>query len=438
MWFWRKKKNKPPVAPDQGGQGHRPSQTSEWVRVRVPTDLLALGMRVVDLDRPWTEVPTRFQDMVIEYPEDIDTLRHHCKFVEVELDRALYDQLKPHLETVAVTQERLHETRTLAEEMPRAREVWNATQSYVDSVLEAIERGDTLPIAEARPLVQQCIRSISANPNAMFWMSRIKSEDAYTAEHCLRVGIYAITLGRYLGLPEKDLETVGLCGLLHDIGKMRVDPAVLNKPGPLTAEEMKHMQRHPELGYELLHSEHTVEPIVLDAALHHHERMNGRGYPHRLQGDQISRYSRLVAIVDVFDAMTSDRCYRAGMSTADALRILYQGRGEQYDVQMIESFIRMIGLYPSGTLVELTNGEVALVIGTHPDQKLRPRVEILLDADKQPCAPRILDLSRDHQTESGALSVRSSLPDGTYGITVAARVEQLAGSKEAAMTKPIG
>ena len=437
MWFWRKKKAPLADGVAQGqGEQRRSTQTTEWVRVRVPTDLLAMGMRVVDLDRPWTEVPTRFQDMTIEYPEDIATLRHHCDFVEVEIDAALYEQLKPQLGGFfSATPGALTETRTLAEEMPRAKEVWNATQSYVDSVLEAIERGETLPVAEARPLVQQCIRSISANPNAMFWMSRIKDEDAYTAEHCLRVGIYAITFGRYLGLPEKDLETVGLCGLLHDIGKMRVDPAVLNKPGALTAEEMKHMQRHPELGYELLHSEHTVEPIVLDVALHHHERINGRGYPHRLEGEQISSYSRLVAIVDVFDAMTSDRCYRAGMSTADALRILYQGRGEQYDAQMIESFIRMIGLYPSGTLVELSSGEVALVIGTHPEQKLRPRVEILLDSNKQPCAPRIVDLSRDHQSESGRLAVRSSLPDGTFGITVAGRIEQLAGSKEAPKAK---
>jgi HD-GYP domain-containing protein (c-di-GMP phosphodiesterase class II) len=387
-------------------------------------------MRVVALDRPWTDVPTDFQDMIIHDVDDVATLRHYCTRVEVEAEASILDQIeRAHAARVG----KLPEKHSLAEELPRAHQAWHATQDYVDMIIEKIEHGETLPISEARPLVRACIKSISANANAMFWLARIKSEDAYTAEHCLRVGIYAITFGRYLGMTEGDLEVIGLCGMLHDIGKMKVDSAILNKPGALTDEEFAEIKRHPEYGFELLkNGDEEVEHVVLDSTLHHHERMNARGYPHGLPGHEISRFSKIVAIVDVFDAITSDRCYRAGMSTADALEVLYKGREEQFDAEMVETFIRMVGLYPPGTLVELNNGEVALVVASNSSQRLKPRVEILLNEDKAPCAPRVLDLA----DESAGVRIARSLPDGTYGISLAGRIEELARKNPGFKTPP--
>lgn len=396
-------------------------------RTRLPVDLLELGLRVIKLDRPWTDVPVLFQGFTISDPDQIQTLRHYCRWVLVEGDEKRLAILQERLTRFQRSlNQPLTETATLAQELPRAKAAYGGTQAFVDSLLDDIERQRELDLRPARPLIQSCVKSIQANANAMFWMARIKSRDAYTAEHCLRVAIYAIAFGRFLGLPEEDLVVLGLCGLLHDIGKMRVDPAILNKPGALTSEELAQMRRHTELGYELLQGEHTLEPIVSDVTRHHHERIDGLGYPSRLEERQISRFARLVAIVDAFDAMTSDRCYREGLATADALRVLYRGRAEQFDAEMVEAFIRMVGVYPPGTLVELSSGEIALVIATHPGKKLKPKVEILLAKDKRITIPYIIDLADNPVDASGRpYSIRQPLPDGSHGVSLAGRIHQV-------------
>ncbi|ENO15413.2 HD-GYP domain-containing protein [Marinobacter nanhaiticus D15-8W] len=399
------------------------------VRTRLPVDLVAMGMRIISLDRPWTEVPVLFQGFTVETPNQLSILRQYCDWVLVESTSRL---LKPLLDQIEVRRKRreqpLPETRTLHEELPRAQEAFRTGQLFVQDILSQIEAGRELDLSEARPVIKLCVESISANPNAMFWMNRIKHEDAYTAEHCLRVAILAVAFARYLGMPQQDLEAAGLCGMLHDIGKMRVPGTILNKPGALTRDEMDEMRRHTEYGYEMLLSHHTLDPIVANVCRDHHERIDGKGYPRKLEEWQISRFARLISIVDVFDAITSDRVYRAGMPTTDAMRILFQERGKQFDPEMVEAFIRMVGIYPPGSLVELNTGEVAVVIATHPSFKLRPRVEILLGADKTPAEPRLLDLKDEPVTESGeTYAIATSLPDGAYGITLADRISQLTG-----------
>lgn len=422
--------------PRQAGDGATDStssgsaQETSVPRTRLPVDLLELGLRVVKLDRPWTEVPVLFQGFTITDPAQLHTLRHYCRWVLVEGDEQRLNVLRERLARIQRNLTRpMAESRSLARELPRAKASYTRTQAFVDNVLSAIKHQQELDLDEARPLIQECVRSIQANPNAMFWMARIKSQDAYTAEHCLRVAIYAIAFGRFLGLPEDDLVVLGLCGLLHDIGKMQVDPEVLNKPGALTSDELRQMRRHAELGYKLLQSQHTLEPIVADVARHHHERIDGKGYPARLEEWQISRFARLVAIVDAFDAITSDRCYRAGLATADALRVLYRGRAEQFDAEMVEAFIRMVGVYPPGTLLELTSGEIALVIATHPGKKLKPKVEILAGKDKLPAIPYIIDLADSPVDASGRpYGILQPLPDGAHGVSLRERVRQVVDS----------
>src|SRR5690606_16635931 len=302
---------------------------------------------------------------------------------------------------------------------------WSRTQQFVEKVIRDIEQHNDLELASARPLIRSCVDSVKANASAMFWMARIKHRDAYTAEHCLRVAIFTVAFARFLGLPEDDLEVAGMCGLLHDIGKLRVPDEILNNPGPLSPREYEVMREHTTLGHELLKQDPSLDPIISDVTLHHHERIDGRGYPQQLPEWQISRFARLISIVDAYDAMTSDRCYRDGMSPADAVRILYKNRAQQCDADMVEAFIRMIGIYPPGSLVELNTGEVALVVSTHPGRKLKPKVEILLDADKHPVTPRILDLGTQTTEDSTVREIHSPLPDGAYGIVLHDRIQQL-------------
>ncbi|WP_235937621.1 HD-GYP domain-containing protein [Marinobacter caseinilyticus] len=396
-------------------------------RIRLPVDLIEPGMRIVKLDRPWTELPVLFQGFTVETDEQTRLLRHYCQWVLVEGERG---QLALAQGKMSLLNHKIGkpmaEAHSLADELPRAHAAYYQGQIFVDQVLDAIERNDAVSLADARPVIQDCVKSITANANAMFWMTRIKSDDAYTAEHCMRVAVYAIAFGRFIGLPSDDLEVVGLCGMLHDIGKLKISHAILNKPGELTPAEMEEMRRHSELGFELLQSQHTLEPIVADVSRHHHERIDGKGYPQQLEEWQISRYARLISIVDAFDAITSNRCYRKGLSASDALRILYRGRGEQFDAAMIESFIRMVGIYPPGTLLELSSGEVALVLASHPGKKLKPKIEIVLDANKRPCVPVIIDLADDPLDADNQLyGINQPLPDGAHGVSVSERMNQI-------------
>ena len=426
MWFRRKTSTPPsrkPIARSQAGLLDPDAQT-RVDRVRLPVDLLTYGMRIVKLDRPWIEVPVLFQGFTLENDHQARILRQYCEWALVEGDEQVLAEalarVTSHKQRTATP---LPETRSLAEEIPRANQVWGKTQAFVEQITLAIERGNDLNLQDARPVIRECVESIKANASAMFWMSRIKSRDAYTAEHCLRVAIFTVAFARFLGLPDEDLEIAGMCGLLHDLGKLKVPDEILNKPGALSPAEYAIMQQHTTFGYELLSSDPKLDPIIGDVTRHHHERLDGRGYPQQLEEWQISRFARLVSIVDAFDAMTSDRCYRDGIPASDAIRILYRNRGRQFDADMVEAFIRMVGIYPPGTLVELNSGEVALIVTVHPGKKLKPRIEILMDANKKPVPPRIVDLANPTTEEQQA--IHHPLPDGAFGISLKGRIQQL-------------
>lgn len=426
MWFRRKTSKAPPRKPlarSTAGLLNPDAQTTIQ-RVRLPVDLLTPGMHVVKLDRPWTEVPVLFQGFTLEYDSQASILRQYCEWVLVEGEEVLLSEA---LDKITLHKRRtsspMPETRPLTEEMPRASSAWRKTHSFVEQVSRDIEQGNALNLQEARPVIRGCVESIKANASAMFWMSRIKSRDAYTAEHSLRVAVFTAAFARFLGLPDDDVEIAGMCGLLHDLGKLKVPSEILNKPGALSREEFAIMQEHTTFGYKLLSEDPGLDPIIRDVTRHHHERMDGRGYPQQLEEWQISRFARLVSIVDAFDAMTSDRCYRDGIPASDAIRILYRNRGRQFDADMVEAFIRMVGIYPPGTLVELTTGEVALIVSVHPGMKLKPRVEILLDAEKKAVTPITIDLAKP--VSGVQREIAQPLPDGAYGISLQARIQQL-------------
>jgi len=236
---------------------------------------------------------------------------------------------------------------------------------------------------------------------------------------CLNVCILAIAFARQLGYPEEALHDIGICGLLHDVGKMKIPPEVLNKPGKLTPEELKIMHRHTVLGRNLLMSAGSGAAQAVDVAWGHHEKLDGTGYPRGLTDSKISRYARIIAIVDAFDAMTADRCYSPSMSSTQALKIIYRARGTHFDAELAEQFLRTIGLYPPGSLVELVNGQVGLVFETNQQYRQLPKLIMLLDCDKQPIKETIVDLA---QVEQGKLGreylIKSVHTDGTFGLSV--------------------
>ena len=287
-------------------------------------------------------------------------------------------------------------------------------------MLSDVQLGRPIDTKACQALVKRNLESMLRNESAMLWLARLKSQDLYTSLHCLSVSILAMGFGTHLGLPDEKIELLGLAGLLHDVGKMKIDPAILNKPGKLTQEEFEHIKLHPRFGYEALCSQDDIPPAAVQAAHGHHERLDGRGYPQGLDGYQIPFITRVVTIVDAFDAITSHRAYDDARPIQTAYDVLRSGADKQFDGALVQEFIRWLGVFPVGTLVELHTGEVALVLEKHPQLHLRPKVVVLRDANKAPCEPRYLDLSQlTVDVEGTPYRISLGISDGSYGLYIA-------------------
>ncbi|MEW8978088.1 MAG: HD-GYP domain-containing protein [Symbiobacterium sp.] len=251
-----------------------------------------------------------------------------------------------------------------------------------------------------RQTIDQIIADLLANPRVAVSLQDIRLVDQYTLSHSVNVCILATLLGMELGYPLTDLRNLALGTLLHDIGKVAIPPEILNKPGSLTREEAEVMKQHTVLGWELLKNQPDIPPTAAVVALQHHERWAGGGYPHNLSGDQIFRFSRVCAIVDCYDAMTSDRIYRKGLSPAMALESLSGPMHGFFDPHMLLTFLNCIAPWPVGSMVELTGGRKAVVVAAERGRADRPRVRVLLEADGTRIAtPYEIDLFRERHVE---------------------------------------
>jgi len=394
---------------------------SKLIEVKLPADSLEIGMHVTRLDRPWTEVPVLLQGLTIETPDDIDMLRDHCVFVYIEIEKEFWLEVaKGSIEQKEEKQyPGFREKVGIHAELPKAKLSFDETRGQVDEVLESISNGESFDMDSSRKAIQGCVNSILSNANALLWLTQVKKQDHYTAEHSLRVGILAIAFGRFLGLNDYDLEVLGLCGMLHDVGKVKIPDDILNKPGRLTRIEFDIMKEHAALGKDILLKHDGVEKLIIDTAHYHHERFDGKGYPEQVNAAYLHQYVRMISIVDVYDAITSARPYKDGSPAFDALKILFSERGKHFDTDLVEAFIRMVGIYPPGTLVEMTNGEVGIVVSANTDSRLRPKVELVLTSDKKIRPPYIINLLDEIPDTSGSpYVIKEGVTNGTYGVDV--------------------
>ena len=395
---------------------------------RVPVSGLKKGMFVAELDRPWLETPFLLQGFIIKTNDELRALKEHCKYVYVDEGGQDWGGKKtPFNPGIKVTKRTLHTddsglkgrsntpvkdkedkpVRTSAvrldkpeykiekaaeEEHSSANKAYRAAHQTVSGLLEQARLGNALDTKSARLVVTDCVDSILRNPDALLWMAKIKHVDHYTMEHCLNVSVLAIAFGRHLRMDRQDLIRLGTGGLLHDVGKMKIPDEILNKPGRLTEEEFSVMKQHSELGKELLTKSQGSLNYAVDVAFNHHERMDGKGYPRGLFASELSEYARIVSIVDAFDAMTSNRCYERSRSTLDALKTIYRDRDKHFDEQYALEFIQLMGPYPPGTIVELVNGAVGIVLSSEPKKRHLPRIRLILDQQKQKQPEEIVDL----------------------------------------------
>lgn len=389
--------------------------------IKVPTDQLKLGMHVSQLDRPWLDTPFVFQGFPVHDEDDLTALKNICEFVYIDVLKTGRVSFDARSSMVGQSRPKHYEITTPVEkEIKSANTHYRRSYGEVERILDTAYNGEKLQTEEIRRHIKECVDSIERNPSAMMWLTRIKNVDKYTAEHCLNVGILAIALGRHVGVGRKHMELLGLCGMLHDVGKMKVDQTILNKPDRLTREEFEHMKQHVIFGREILVKDDTLPNEVIGAAYNHHERQDGRGYPLGMNASTLNFYTKVVTIVDAYDAITSQRCYSKGNTSATALKILYENSGSQFDPKLVVKFIECIGIYPPGALVEMVSGEVGVVLSVEPENRLLPKVALLLDENKLPMQQRIVDLKAQREAEAEKQHrIKTVLMDGAYGLDLA-------------------
>jgi HD-GYP domain-containing protein (c-di-GMP phosphodiesterase class II) len=373
---------------------------------KVDSSQLKVGMYIHDLSCDWMTHPfVRNRFLLTSEDEIRKILNAGIHDVVIDSGRGLDVEDAPSLaEAQAATEREIVEiaaktpviTRvSLGDEMRRAVQIRHQASTLVRTVMQDARLGKAIELDQVEPVVQAITESILRNPGALVGLLRIKTKDDYTFLHSVSVCTLLVAFCRSRNIAADVTHQAGLGGLLHDTGKALVPDSILNKPGPLTDEEFAIIKRHPRDGYDILRKTPEVGPIPLDITLHHHERRDGSGYPGKQASEQISELAQMAAIVDVYDAITADRCYHKGMSAAAALRKIYEWSKFHFNPQYAQEFMRCVGIYPVGTMVMLESGRLGVVIEPHETNLLAPKVNVFFNTKQNLyIKPETVDLSR--------------------------------------------
>jgi HD-GYP domain-containing protein (c-di-GMP phosphodiesterase class II) len=359
----------------------------------VPVEELQFGMYIAELDRPWTDTPFLFQGFVLERQEQLDTLKKYCRSVLVDSEKSRLPDAAP--AAAAAVVRRYVEQVPVEREAERAQVVRSRTDGAVADALAAVRAGRTLDAPRVEQAVNAMTESVMRNPDALILFTQLREKGDYTASHAVDVAVYMASFGRFLQLPVSEINLLGYLGLMQDIGKIRVPTAILGKADRLSVEEFELAKQHVTHSAEILRATPGMPSSLAELALLHHERQDGSGYPRGLKGKAIGMLGAIAAIVDTFDALTARRPYAEAVSPSAALNMLYKWRGQFFDAELVEQFIRCIGIFPLGSVVELNTGEVGIVIAQNLEKRLQPRVMVIRDATGNALKPqKLLDLAR--------------------------------------------
>jgi HD-GYP domain-containing protein (c-di-GMP phosphodiesterase class II) len=408
--------------------------------VELPAEQLTTGIYVSRLDRPWTDTPFLFQGFVVDNDEDLQTLQRLCKVVYVEVTReeeaalrararrippampAAPDLLAALSKDAAAFLDRVpsKDSVPFKNELSVAEATYKEARRAVGEVFDHLRKGGGLDMPQLETVVGPMVDSVFRNRDALGWLSRMKSKDDYLYGHSLAVSVWALAFGRHLGLDKDTLKTIGTGAMLLDIGKTRLPTELLRKAGAPNPHEWQLIRAHVEQGIALLKTSPGVDMQVLSMVATHHERMDGSGYPQALKGDAIPLVGRIAGIVDTYDAMISERSYAKPKSTYDAVRELKALGGSAFAPELVELFIQAVGVFPTGTLVELNTGEVGVVIAQNRFRRLRPEVMLVLDAQKKVreefTSLNLLTSGEGTSTTEPSLWITRGLEHGAYGI----------------------
>lgn len=346
---------------------------------------LRVGMHVCDLGRHWLDHPFPFNRFTIKDPTDIrKIIAAGIRTVSIDTDKG--DDLPatepPPAPVPPAAAEPAVTRASVAEESVRAKALFREATGVIHSLMLDARVGKQVEVQTLDPLAERMVRSTLRNRHALSGMTRIKNKDEYTFMHSVSVAGLLVAFGVELQLDEDTLHRLAIGGMVHDIGKTLVPDHILNKPGALADDEFQIMKQHVTYSRELLAQQVDIDPIALDVTLQHHERMDGQGYPDGLREGTISQFGRMAAIVDVYDALTSVRVYKSAWEPSVALKKLIEWSPDKFDPALVQHFIRCLGIYPVGSLVELTSGRLGIVLDQGRDV-LRPRVRIVYNTRNQ-------------------------------------------------------
>lgn len=407
-------------------------------RVKVDTMNLEKGMYVALLDRPWLETPFLFQGFEIREESEIGLLRKFCNHVYVDLKRSALPE-KRIMEARSVagqsrdpfagptkarvngykritlrmrllrTLSRMDPTGRLAEkvngarhyenkvttqqEAPKAAHAYGIAVDTMSEVIQDLREGGGIQVDKIKDAVSPMIDSVLRNQDAMAWLVTLRRRDEYAYNHSIATSVWALVLGRHLGFDRNGLRTLAMGGILLEIGKVAIPESITNKEGALTDEEAEIMQAHVHYGERLAKKTPGISEEVLEMIRSHHERHDGSGYPNGIAGSEIPVYGRIAGLVDCYDAMISHRPWAKAKSSYDAVRELNLLAGTEFQRELIEQFVQALGMFPTGTIVELNTGEVGIVIEQNRIRRLRPKIMLVLDKHHQPLGTsKIIDL----------------------------------------------
>lgn len=359
---------------------------------KIPVTQLRPGMYIHDINCGWMDHPFVANHFPVKDEATIgkiDSLGIHEVYIDISRGLDVTDNAPTEAEVrrdiasqlASIAEEESAPQRApLAEEKHRAARLHVEANQIVRGMISDIRLGKQIEMEKVEPLVENMVDSIFRNPDALMPLGRLKEHDSYTFQHSVSVCTLMIAFARGLELDRKTIKEIAVGALLHDVGKAKVPDEILNKPAKLTDAEFAKMKSHVVQSIVILQNTPGISQIALDVAGQHHERFDGTGYPNKLKGEEISLYGQMGAIVDVYDAITSDRVYHKGMPPTEALGKLLEWSKFHFDPEMVRKFIKAVGIYPTGSLVRLESGRLAVVMEQHPEKLMQPVVLVVYNA----------------------------------------------------------
>ncbi len=396
---------------------------------KISSTELKIGMFVSSLDRPWGETSFLFQGFPVRKASEIEELKKMCSYIYIMTpdEEIVLDKNHPHSQPEPVYHEEIGKrsykiTRTAEKELRTAQKSHEELSEIMGEIEDTLQDDKELNIPKMEKAAEVMVDSIERNPDAYIWLTRMKKFDSHIYKDSLSASVWATTLGRELGLERTKMSALATGTLCMDIGKTALPKDLLNKNDRLSDDEWALMKSHVEHGVRILSDTADISTDILDIVRTHHERLDGSGYPAALKKNEIPLLGQIAGIVDFYVAITTPRPHSEAISSSNAIQMFYLQKGRYFSETLVDKFIQALSTYPTGSLVELSSGEVGVVISQNPGLRLRPNVVLLLDLDKKPYAsnPVVSLVDYTDRDLNNQINIKKALVDGEYGLKIEA------------------